>query len=131
MKSNFLAIAVSLILAYIARPSRVARMPLDKALMRELSEVAKRLAAPGRGLLAADESTSTIGKRFEKAGLKNEEVCEKRCTAGTAKGAAAQELPWVSPPVPVLYMMHAPDRECRSGRLRAEWDRVMVGPVHG
>ena len=40
----------------------------------DLSAVARYLAAPGKGLLAADESTGTIGKRLEKFGLKNEEV---------------------------------------------------------
>lgn len=39
-----------------------------------LSEVAAALAAPGKGLLAADESVGTIGKRLEKAGLVNDEV---------------------------------------------------------
>ena len=43
---------------------------------QELSACAARLSASGRGLLAADESTSTIGKRFEKAGIANVEVCE-------------------------------------------------------
>jgi fructose-bisphosphate aldolase class I len=34
----------------------------------DLVAVAAQLAAPGKGLLAADESTATIGKRFEKSG---------------------------------------------------------------
>ncbi|KAF5830624.1 fructose-bisphosphate aldolase class-I-domain-containing protein [Dunaliella salina] len=46
---------------------------LSESLKSELQAVAARLATPSKGLLAADESTSTIGKRFEKAGLKNEE----------------------------------------------------------
>eukprot|EP00983_Pelagomonas_calceolata_P131125 1161744-Pelagomonas_calceolata.AAC.20 len=48
-------------------------IPLSESLKSELQAVAARLATNGKGLLAADESTSTIGKRFEKAGLKNEE----------------------------------------------------------
>lgn len=40
----------------------------------DLAAVASFLAAPGKGLLAADESTGTIGKRLEKAGLENKEV---------------------------------------------------------
>ena len=40
----------------------------------ELATVARYLAASGKGLLAADESTGTIGKRLEKFGLTNEEV---------------------------------------------------------
>ncbi len=39
-----------------------------------LDEVANALAAPGKGLLASDESVSTIGKRLEKVGLPNDEV---------------------------------------------------------
>ncbi len=39
-----------------------------------LADVASQLAAPGRGLLASDESTGTIGKRLEKAGVQNTEV---------------------------------------------------------
>jgi fructose-bisphosphate aldolase class I len=29
--------------------------------------------APGKGILAADESTATIGKRFDKIGVENTE----------------------------------------------------------
>jgi fructose-bisphosphate aldolase class I len=39
----------------------------------ELAATAAALAAPGTGLLAADESTATIGKRFEAIGLDNTE----------------------------------------------------------
>ena len=39
-------------------------MTLD-AYRDELAATAAALAAPGTGLLAADESTATIGKRFE------------------------------------------------------------------
>lgn len=39
-----------------------------------LAEVAAYMAAPGRGILASDESTGTIGKRLEKVGLQNDEV---------------------------------------------------------
>ncbi|GIM01270.1 hypothetical protein Vretimale_6050 [Volvox reticuliferus] len=39
----------------------------------DLGSVAAKLAAPGKGLLASDESTGTIGKRLEKAGLPNTE----------------------------------------------------------
>lgn len=40
----------------------------------ELAQIAAEIAAPGKGILAADESTGTIGKRLEKVGLVNEEV---------------------------------------------------------
>ena len=39
----------------------------------ELAATAAALAAPGTGLLAADESTGTIGKRFDAIGLENTE----------------------------------------------------------
>ena len=45
-----------------------------------LEETAATLAMPGRGLLASDESTGTIGKRLEKAGLQNDEVSMRLST---------------------------------------------------
>jgi len=39
----------------------------------QLAATAAALATPGTGLLAADESTGTIGKRFEAIGLENSE----------------------------------------------------------
>ena len=39
-----------------------------------LRKVANSLVAPGRGILAADESTPTVGKRLAKHGLDNTEV---------------------------------------------------------
>ncbi len=38
-----------------------------------LAEIARALVAPGRGILAADESTGTIKKRFESIGVPNTE----------------------------------------------------------
>ena len=38
-----------------------------------LNAVAEKMVAPGRGVLAADESTTTIGKRFEGIGVENTE----------------------------------------------------------
>ena len=40
----------------------------------ELASTACALAARGKGLLAADESTGTIGKRFEAIGVANTEA---------------------------------------------------------
>jgi fructose-bisphosphate aldolase class I len=37
----------------------------------ELAATAKAIAAPGKGILAADESGGTIGKRFESIGVEN------------------------------------------------------------
>eukprot|EP00331_Platyophrya_macrostoma_P021250 CAMPEP_0176445042 /NCGR_PEP_ID=MMETSP0127-20121128/23446_1 /TAXON_ID=938130 /ORGANISM="Platyophrya macrostoma, Strain WH" /LENGTH=357 /DNA_ID=CAMNT_0017830713 /DNA_START=2609 /DNA_END=3682 /DNA_ORIENTATION=+ len=38
---------------------------------KELMETANKIARPGYGILAADESTGTLGKRFEAIGLEN------------------------------------------------------------
>jgi len=37
--------------------------------LTELNKVAEAMVAPGRGILAADESTSTIKKRFDAIGV--------------------------------------------------------------
>eukprot|EP01138_Halocafeteria_seosinensis_P015019 gb/GECG01015331.1/.p1 GENE.gb/GECG01015331.1/~~gb/GECG01015331.1/.p1 ORF type:complete len:120 (+),score=18.18 gb/GECG01015331.1/:1-360(+) len=39
----------------------------------EMIETAKTIAAPGRGILASDESVGTIGKRFKPIGVENNE----------------------------------------------------------
>jgi fructose-bisphosphate aldolase class I len=39
----------------------------------ELNKIATRMVAPGKGILAADESTGTIQKRFDKIGVPNTE----------------------------------------------------------
>ena len=39
----------------------------------ELNKIAHKMVAPGKGLLAADESTGTIQKRFDKIGVTNNE----------------------------------------------------------
>ena len=41
----------------------------------DLKEVAAELVRPGRGILAADESVPTIGKRLAQHGIENTEVC--------------------------------------------------------
>lgn len=44
----------------------------------ELNEIAKLLVAPGKGVLAADWSVKSIGKRFERIGLENSPENRKR-----------------------------------------------------
>lgn len=44
----------------------------------ELQKIANAIVAPGRGILAADESTGTIGKRFASIGLENTEENRRR-----------------------------------------------------
>ena len=46
---------------------------LSDAQKTELAKVAKSVSAPGKGILAADESTGTIGKRFAGIGVENTE----------------------------------------------------------
>jgi fructose-bisphosphate aldolase class 1 len=43
------------------------------ALQEELRTIAHNIVAPGKGILAADESTATVGKRFADIGLENTE----------------------------------------------------------
>ncbi|KAK2197086.1 bifunctional Fructose-bisphosphate aldolase [Babesia duncani] len=54
----------------------------------ELAENAKKIAAPGKGILAADESTGTIKKRFDNVGVENteEKRAEYRSMLFTTKG---------------------------------------------
>lgn len=41
--------------------------------LAELNAIARKMVAPGKGILAADESTGTIQKRFDKIGVTNDE----------------------------------------------------------
>ena len=47
--------------------------------MEALIDIARQLSAPGKGVLAADESVSTCGKRLEKVGMENTEVSILMC----------------------------------------------------
>jgi len=42
-------------------------------LQKELKGIAQAIVAPGKGILAADESTGTMGKRLAGCGLENTE----------------------------------------------------------
>lgn len=46
---------------------------MDAKLLEELNDIAVAMVAPGKGILAADESTGTIGKRFDSIGIDNVE----------------------------------------------------------
>ncbi len=46
---------------------------IDTSKVAELSKVAKQMVAPGKGILAADESMKTVGKRFASIELENTE----------------------------------------------------------
>lgn len=45
----------------------------EPELKEELRTIAQQIVAPGRGILAADESTSTIGKRLQDISVENTE----------------------------------------------------------
>jgi fructose-bisphosphate aldolase class I len=45
--------------------------------LQALHEIAERMVAPGKGLLAADESTGTIKKRFDSIGLESTETSRR------------------------------------------------------
>jgi len=47
---------------------------IDQAIAQELVETANKICSPGKGILAADESTGTIKKRFDSAGIENTEA---------------------------------------------------------
>ncbi|MCP9263571.1 Fructose-bisphosphate aldolase [Dirofilaria immitis] len=49
----------------------VERATLSKDQEDELSAIARKLMEPGKGILAADESIDTIGKRFAAIGMEN------------------------------------------------------------
>jgi len=46
---------------------------IQEATMADLNETARALVAPGKGILAADESTGTIKKRFDSIGIESTE----------------------------------------------------------
>lgn len=52
--------------------------PLKPELKAELAKIANCLATPGKGILAADESTGTIGKRFDGINVENTEENRRR-----------------------------------------------------
>src|ERR1700690_2204287 len=46
---------------------------IDQSQIQELNKIAKQMVAPGKGILAADESMNTVGKRFAGINLENTE----------------------------------------------------------
>lgn len=43
----------------------------DEALQQELRRIANAITVPGKGILAADESVATVGKRFADINVEN------------------------------------------------------------
>lgn len=56
-----------------AAPRRVAKVTRCGAYDDELKVTAKKIASPGRGILAMDESNATCGKRLDSIGVENTE----------------------------------------------------------
>lgn len=51
---------------------------LSPELQNELRETANKIVAPGKGILAADESTGTMGKRLQGIGAENTEDLRRK-----------------------------------------------------
>lgn len=51
---------------------------LTPELQKELRETANKIVAPGKGILAADESTGTMGKRLQGIGAENTEELRRK-----------------------------------------------------
>ena len=51
-----------------------------------LEEIAKYIVADGKGILAADESTPTCGKRFDSIGVESTEESRKGTTEHDKEG---------------------------------------------
>ena len=58
--------------------------------LAELNRVAKAMVAPGKGILAADESGGTITKRFTAIGVRS----TNRVAATIASFCSARRRPW-------------------------------------
>src|SRR6266851_9602365 len=56
-----------------AKPALAMRDGGNPMNLGELNKVANAMVAPGKGILAADESTGTIKRRFEAIGVENTE----------------------------------------------------------
>ena len=50
----------------------------NEKMIKELEATAKAIVADGKGILAADESTGTIGKRFSPISVENNEENRRR-----------------------------------------------------
>ncbi|XP_011253552.1 fructose-bisphosphate aldolase isoform X1 [Camponotus floridanus] len=68
---------------------------LEPELKEELRAIAQQIVEPGKGILAADESTSTIGKRLQSINVENTEENRKayrQLLFTTAKDAIGQHI---------------------------------------
>ncbi len=58
-----------------------------------LEDIAARMVAPGKGILAADESTGTIKKRFDQIGTASTEDCTSRLPRNAVPRRRSDEEP--------------------------------------
>ncbi|KAK2580098.1 hypothetical protein KPH14_012377 [Odynerus spinipes] len=68
---------------------------LEPELKEELKRIAEQIVAPGKGILAADESTATIGKRLKDINVENTEDnrrAYRQLLFTTAKDVIAQHI---------------------------------------
>ncbi|XP_053982575.1 fructose-bisphosphate aldolase-like isoform X1 [Hylaeus volcanicus] len=68
---------------------------LEPELKEELRTIAQQIVAPGKGILAADESTATIGKRLQSINVENNEENRKayrQLLFTTAKDVISQHI---------------------------------------
>ncbi|XP_075246868.1 fructose-bisphosphate aldolase C-like [Convolutriloba macropyga] len=68
--------------------------PLSVEQKKELRDIAQRIVADGRGILAADESTGTFGKRMASIGVENSET-NRRIYRQTLFEQAARVKPYI------------------------------------
>jgi len=67
---------------------------LSQEQKKELADIANRIVAPGKGILAADESTGTMGKRFAQINVENTEENRRqyRQLLFTSEGVLAENI---------------------------------------
>lgn len=68
---NISRITVYTVTVYLQMPEFYRYLTTEQE--KELAETAKKIVTPGKGILAADESTGTIGKRFATINVENVE----------------------------------------------------------
>ena len=102
--------------------------------LNELNAIAKKMVAPGKGILAADESTGTIQKRFDKIGVANTEENRRDYremmfrTASGDEGAYLRRHPVRRNHPPEGQGRHPAGQADRGGRRGARASRSMRAP---
>ena len=67
-----------------------------------LDAIARKMVAPAKGILAADESTGTIGKRLASIGVDNNEENRRAYRELLFTTAGATGPAWLFPPMEVM-----------------------------